>query len=57
VYTPFGDVDQFRADAVKCYERTLLEAAGAGINMRALILANPHNPLGKSKTGSSDEQR
>jgi hypothetical protein len=46
VYAPFGDIDQFSDKAVECYERTLLEAQQSGVKVRALVLANPHNPLG-----------
>lgn len=46
VYTPFGDVDQFSVRAIACYERALEEAEHAGTKVRALVLTNPHNPLG-----------
>lgn len=46
VYASFGDVDQFGVNSVECYERTLLQAEQSGIKVRALVLANPHNPLG-----------
>lgn len=49
VYTPFGDVDQFSVRAVECYERALEEAEQRGTKVRALLLTNPHNPLGKLK--------
>jgi aspartate/methionine/tyrosine aminotransferase len=49
VYTPFGDVDQFSALAVDCYERALQEAQRNGTRVRALVIANPHNPLGMFK--------
>ena len=46
VEVPFGDVDQFGMDCVPCYERALLEARRL-VNIRALILCSPHNPLGE----------
>jgi bifunctional pyridoxal-dependent enzyme with beta-cystathionase and maltose regulon repressor activities len=48
VYTPFGDVDQFSVKAVERYEQALQEAEKSGIKIRALLLTNPHNPLGCS---------
>jgi xeroderma pigmentosum group C-complementing protein len=48
VYTPFDDEDQFGVGAAECYERSLQEAEESGIKVRALILTNPHNPLGRS---------
>jgi len=47
VYTAFGDVDQFSVNAIVKYETTLLEARKSGIKIRALLICNPHNPLGK----------
>ncbi|KAH6668473.1 acc synthase [Halenospora varia] len=47
VYASLGDVDQFGVDAVKVYEEHILQAAKDGIKIRALLICNPHNPLGK----------
>ncbi|KAH6615391.1 1-aminocyclopropane-1-carboxylate synthase 1 [Boeremia exigua] len=47
VYTVFNDKDQFSVDAVDCYERSLQEAEKSGTKIRALVLTNPHNPLGR----------
>lgn len=47
VFVPFGDVDQFSVAAVHNYEEALLAAREAGTNVRALLLCNPHNPLGR----------
>lgn len=47
VYTPFGDVNQFSPAAADCYERALLAAEKEGTKIRALLLCNPHNPLGR----------
>jgi hypothetical protein len=49
VYTSFGDVDQFSVHAVACYEQTLLQAQRNGTKIKALVIANPHNPLGQSE--------
>lgn len=47
MYATFEDIDQFGVDAVKVYEDHILQAAKDGINIRALLICNPHNPLGK----------
>jgi aspartate/methionine/tyrosine aminotransferase len=47
VFVPFGDEDQFSENSVACYEKTLKEAAEQGTTIKALILCNPHNPLGR----------
>jgi bifunctional pyridoxal-dependent enzyme with beta-cystathionase and maltose regulon repressor activities len=35
------------AESIKAYERALLEAKQEGITIKALMLCNPHNPLGR----------
>ncbi|KAI9654444.1 MAG: hypothetical protein M1831_005410 [Alyxoria varia] len=47
VFTDFGDVDQFSPGAAVKYEEALLKARSEGIRVRALMLCNPHNPLGQ----------
>lgn len=47
VFVPFRDTDQFSVAAVTNYENALLAAREAGIIVRALLLCNPHNPLGR----------
>ncbi|OSS44635.1 hypothetical protein B5807_10458 [Epicoccum nigrum] len=47
IYTPFGDVDQFSVQAVDCYERAFQGARQNGTRVRALVITNPHNPLGR----------
>jgi xeroderma pigmentosum group C-complementing protein len=47
IYTAFDEVDQFSTDCVQKYEQALLSARREGIKIRALLLCNPHNPLGK----------
>ncbi len=42
----FGTVDAFAAEALEAYEKALLDARDRGVRVRALILCNPHNPLG-----------
>ena len=48
VYTPFNGEDQFTTTAVEYYERAVEEAGRNGTRVKALIISNPHNPLGKS---------
>ncbi|TGZ76173.1 ACC synthase [Ascodesmis nigricans] len=40
-------IDFFGAEAVRRHETAIREAEGRGVKVRALILCNPHNPLGK----------
>ncbi|CAF3529027.1 unnamed protein product [Fusarium graminearum] len=46
----FGDVDPFSIEAVELYEKTLTDAQDQGIRVKALLLCNPHNPLGRCYT-------
>lgn len=36
----------FNPDVVDAYEKALLESNAAGVPIRALLIVNPHNPLG-----------
>ncbi|CAI7638614.1 unnamed protein product [Penicillium palitans] len=48
IYTPFHGDDPFSPDAVARYEETFLKARDeAGVTIRALLICNPHNPLGQ----------
>ena len=47
VFTDFDDVDQFSPQAAEKYEEALVKAEEAGTHIRALMLCNPHNPLGQ----------
>lgn len=47
VFTPFDGVDQFSMAAVDKYEQAILRAEREGTKVRALMLCNPHNPLGQ----------
>ncbi|KAF2218623.1 ACC synthase [Elsinoe ampelina] len=47
VRVPFGDVDPMSAEAVEWYEKALLNAKERGVKVGALMLCNPHNPLGR----------
>ncbi|ETN44730.1 uncharacterized protein HMPREF1541_10400 [Cyphellophora europaea CBS 101466] len=44
---PFGDIDPVSPAAAACYEATLQQAESNGTKVRALLIANPHNPLGR----------
>lgn len=48
IFVDFDGVDQFSPEAVAKYETALIEAEKKGIRIRALVLCNPHNPLGQS---------
>lgn len=50
VYASFGEIDQFGVNAVNKYEEAILKATRNGVKIRALLLCNPHNPLGKCYT-------
>lgn len=51
VYTYFDkSVDPMSAAAVPAYERALVEAERNGVKIRALMVVNPHNPLGRCYT-------
>ncbi|TLD29369.1 putative classes I and II family [Venturia nashicola] len=47
-YVKFGSVDQFSPEVVLVYETTLLAAKSAGKKIKALLICNPHNPLGRA---------
>lgn len=47
VFVSFGPTDQFSVSCIQHYEDALLEARKQGISIRALLLCNPHNPLGR----------
>jgi histidinol-phosphate/aromatic aminotransferase/cobyric acid decarboxylase-like protein len=47
VFVSFGTTDQFSISAIANYETILLQARKQGIYIRALLLCNPHNPLGR----------
>jgi 1-aminocyclopropane-1-carboxylate synthase len=43
----FKGKDQFSTDGVSCYELAIKEALESGTRVRAILLCNPHNPLGR----------
>ncbi|KAH8757222.1 putative 1-aminocyclopropane-1-carboxylate synthase [Diaporthe sp. PMI_573] len=47
VLVSFNGTDPMAAESIKAYERALLEAKQEGITIKALMLCNPHNPLGR----------
>ncbi|KAJ5279493.1 hypothetical protein N7478_004865 [Penicillium angulare] len=42
-----GEIDPFTLAAVENYEEALLSARKEGMNVKALLLCSPHNPLGR----------
>lgn len=47
IFTASEGIDQFSPAFVERYEQALLQAERQGTKIRALILCNPHNPLGR----------
>ncbi|KAJ5381817.1 uncharacterized protein N7496_004245 [Penicillium cataractarum] len=48
IYTPFQGDDPFSLNAVTRYEEAFLKARDEdGVSVRALLICNPHNPLGR----------
>ena len=43
----FGEMDPLGAESVQCYEDKILEMQASGKRVAGLILAHPHNPLGR----------
>ncbi|KAI6766022.1 hypothetical protein HG530_007092 [Fusarium avenaceum] len=50
VQVSFGDVDPLSLETVDIYEKALMDAQSQGIRVRAFLLCNPHNPLGRCYT-------
>ncbi|KAI0377193.1 acc synthase [Hypomontagnella monticulosa] len=46
-YVDVGDTDQFSPDCVAGYEAGFEAAKARGVNIKAIMLCNPHNPLGE----------
>ncbi|KAJ4295205.1 i-AAA protease yme1 [Kalmusia sp. IMI 367209] len=53
IFTPFNGIDQFGSEAFPCYESALASAKQEGIDIKIMILCNPHNPLGRCYPPSS----
>lgn len=47
VKVSFGDIDPIGSNCASRYEDALLEAKAKGVKAKALMLCNPHNPLGR----------
>ncbi|KAI1654474.1 PLP-dependent transferase [Daldinia decipiens] len=46
-YVDVGDTEQFSPDCVAAYEAGFEAAKTRGVNIKALLLCNPHNPIGR----------
>lgn len=46
VHADMEVTDPFSSDAVLKYESAIVKAAARGIHVKALLITNPHNPLG-----------
>lgn len=47
IYAPFHGDDPFGVQAVARYEQALLQAREKSVSTKALLICNPHNPLGR----------
>lgn len=47
IYADFDGVDQFSPKVAEKYEEAMLNAERNGTHVRAMMLCNPHNPLGQ----------
>ncbi|KAJ4217967.1 hypothetical protein NW759_008562 [Fusarium solani] len=46
-YVSVGDTDQFSPDCIAGYEAGFEDAKARGVNIKALVICNPHNPIGQ----------
>ncbi|KAK6953322.1 hypothetical protein Daesc_005625 [Daldinia eschscholtzii] len=46
-YVDVGDTEQFSPDCVAAYEAGFEAVKARGVNIKALIICNPHNPTGR----------
>ncbi|KAI1640709.1 pyridoxal phosphate-dependent transferase [Biscogniauxia mediterranea] len=46
-YISMGDMDQFSPACIAAFDAGFEAAKARGVNVRALIICNPHNPLGQ----------
>jgi aspartate/methionine/tyrosine aminotransferase len=47
IFVAFQGADQFKVDAIPLYEQAIQDGLKQGVNIRALLICNPHNPLGR----------
>jgi len=47
IWVPMEETDPFEEKIVAKYEKSLVEARSRGVNIRILLISNPHNPLGR----------
>ena len=53
VKVSFGEIDPIGPDSVSRHEDALLESEAKGVKVKALMLCNPHNPLGRCYSRST----
>ncbi|EEU35186.1 uncharacterized protein NECHADRAFT_97577 [Fusarium vanettenii 77-13-4] len=46
-YVSVGDTDQFSPGCIAGYEAGFEDAKARGVNIKALVICNPHNPIGQ----------
>lgn len=47
VYAPMDGVDSFHIDVIRQYEKAMDRSIRDGVKIRALLISNPSNPLGR----------
>lgn len=47
VYAPTEAENSFQDDVVEKFEEALVQSRKAGVDVKMLLIVNPHNPLGK----------
>jgi len=52
-FVSFNGADQFDTAGVSCYESVIKETLESGARVRALLICNPHNPLGQCYTAAA----
>jgi len=52
-FVSFKGADQFDTGGVSCYESAIKETLESGARVRAILICNPHNPLGRCYTAAA----
>ncbi|KAL1627588.1 hypothetical protein SLS56_006309 [Neofusicoccum ribis] len=52
-HVPFDGIDQFTPECIPKYEAALASATAAGTKIRAVMVCNPHNPMGRCYPAST----
>lgn len=49
VYTDCDGIDPFAPEIVQQYQKALDRSAAKGVKVKAILIVNPHNPLGRGQ--------